>query len=125
MSNISAEEWQFLSFFEVEPELQEVGIPWSFNDSLYKVQHCDFVLSFAIAPAFYQTKWFIAICIISFLLMIVLIVHLRIQLTANRLRALFEERLDERARVAQHRPEKELRRGADRLQDRVRVFHAR
>jgi hypothetical protein len=56
MSNISAEEWQFLSFFEVEPELQEVGIPWSFNDSLYKVQQGDFVLSFAIAPAFADVR---------------------------------------------------------------------
>ena len=52
MSNISAEEWQFLSFFEVEPELSEGDIPWGYNDALYKVQQGDFVLSFAIAPAF-------------------------------------------------------------------------
>jgi hypothetical protein len=52
MSNISAEEWQFLSFFEVEPELSGGAIPWGYNDALYKVRQGDFVFSFAISPAF-------------------------------------------------------------------------
>jgi signal transduction histidine kinase/ligand-binding sensor domain-containing protein len=58
-------------------------------------------LTFTLLPAFYQTKWFIALCIATVLLAAILFVRLRIRSAADRLRSLFEERLDERARVAQ------------------------
>jgi signal transduction histidine kinase/ligand-binding sensor domain-containing protein len=59
------------------------------------------VLDFTLLPAFYQTGWFIALCILALLLTVLLMVRLRIRSVANGLRLRFEERLDERARVAQ------------------------
>jgi signal transduction histidine kinase/ligand-binding sensor domain-containing protein len=59
------------------------------------------VLAFTVSPAFYQTKWFIVLCIAALLLAAILFVRLRIRSAADRLRSRFEERLDERARVAQ------------------------
>jgi signal transduction histidine kinase len=59
------------------------------------------VLDFTLLPAFYQTGWFIALCIFALLLTVLLMVRLRIRSVANGLRLRFEERLDERARVAQ------------------------
>jgi hypothetical protein len=50
MSEVGVQEWQLLSFFEVEPTLLDSGVPWSFNDALYRVQQGDVSLSFAIAP---------------------------------------------------------------------------
>lgn len=38
MKVISAQEWELLSFIEVEPELESPGDPWPYTDVLYKVQ---------------------------------------------------------------------------------------
>jgi signal transduction histidine kinase/ligand-binding sensor domain-containing protein len=59
------------------------------------------VLDFTLLPAFYQTKWFIGLCILALLLAALLLLRFRIRSVANELRNRFEERLDERARVAQ------------------------
>jgi signal transduction histidine kinase len=59
------------------------------------------MLMFTLPPAVYQTKLFIAACVVVLLLAAVLLVRLRIRAAADRLRRRFEERLDERARVAQ------------------------
>jgi hypothetical protein len=56
MSIISGEEWQLLSFFEVEPELREANELWCYNDALYKVQQGDIELSVAIAPAYRDVR---------------------------------------------------------------------
>jgi signal transduction histidine kinase/ligand-binding sensor domain-containing protein len=69
------------------------------NDGVWSTEPA--VLDFTLLPAFYQTKWFIVLCILGLLLAILLLVRLRIRSVANRLRQRFEERLDERARVAQ------------------------
>jgi signal transduction histidine kinase/ligand-binding sensor domain-containing protein len=58
-------------------------------------------LAFTLAPAFSQTRWFLALCVVGVLLAAVLFVRLRIRSAAAGLRRRFEERLDERARVAQ------------------------
>ncbi|MDQ1451319.1 MAG: hypothetical protein QOK38_1185, partial [Acidobacteriaceae bacterium] len=58
-------------------------------------------LAFTLAPAFYQTRWFLALCVVGVLLAAVLFVRLRIRSAAAGLRRRFEERLDERSRVAQ------------------------
>jgi signal transduction histidine kinase/ligand-binding sensor domain-containing protein len=59
------------------------------------------VLDFTLLPTFYQTNWFIALCLLTLLLVILLLVRFRIRSVADGLRRRFEERLDERARVAQ------------------------
>jgi signal transduction histidine kinase/ligand-binding sensor domain-containing protein len=58
-------------------------------------------LSFTLAPAVYQTKWFFALCVLALILAGILFFRLRVRSAANRLRLGFEERLDERVRVAQ------------------------
>jgi signal transduction histidine kinase/ligand-binding sensor domain-containing protein len=58
-------------------------------------------LAFTLAPAVYQTKCFFALCIFALMLAGILLFRLRVRSAANRLRLGFEERLDERVRVAQ------------------------
>jgi len=58
-------------------------------------------LSFTLAPAVYQTKWFFALCVLALILAGILYFRLRVRSAADRLRLGFEERLDERVRVAQ------------------------
>jgi len=58
-------------------------------------------LAFTLAPAFYQTKWFVALCVLALILVATLLFRLRVRAAADRLRLRFEERLDERVHVAQ------------------------
>lgn len=52
MKPISAEEHQFLSFFEVEPVSRDRDEPWQYNDSVYTVHRDGLTLTFAIDPAY-------------------------------------------------------------------------
>jgi len=56
MSGVTVEEWQLLSFFEVEPTFDDADVPWSYNDALYTVRQRAFTLSFAIAPAYRDVR---------------------------------------------------------------------
>jgi signal transduction histidine kinase/ligand-binding sensor domain-containing protein len=58
-------------------------------------------LVFTLAPAVYQTKWFLALCLLALMLAGILLIRLRVRAAADNLRLRFEERLDERVRVAQ------------------------
>jgi signal transduction histidine kinase len=58
-------------------------------------------IAFRLAPAVYQTRWFQALCVLALVLAGVLVFQLRVRAAADRLRLRFEERLGERARVAQ------------------------
>ena len=54
--SISAEELDLLTFFEVEPKMREVDIPWLYNDSVYEVVREDLHLSFAVAPSYKDVR---------------------------------------------------------------------
>jgi signal transduction histidine kinase len=58
-------------------------------------------LIFTIAPAIYQTTWFMVLCVVALLLATAALIRLRVRMAAKTLRLRFEERLEERARVAQ------------------------
>jgi signal transduction histidine kinase len=58
-------------------------------------------LAFTLAPAVYQTMWFFALCVLALILASILFFQHRVRSAADRLRLRFEERLDERVRVAQ------------------------
>jgi signal transduction histidine kinase/ligand-binding sensor domain-containing protein len=58
-------------------------------------------MEFEIAPAIYQRTWFLVLCGAALLLATVVVVRLRVRAAAKGLRSRFEERLEERARVAQ------------------------
>jgi hypothetical protein len=52
MTNITAEEWQLLSFFAVEPTLVDANVPWCYNHAVYEVHQGEIVLCCAIEPAY-------------------------------------------------------------------------
>ena len=51
MAYISAEEWEVLGFFGVEPETDD-DTPWPYNDFLYRIERHGLSLSCAIAPSY-------------------------------------------------------------------------
>ena len=55
-SGISAEEWELLSFFEVEPILQDQDAPWVYNDACYAIQRSDHSLSVSISPSYRDVR---------------------------------------------------------------------
>lgn len=57
-------------------------------------------LSFAIAPAFYQTRWFYGLCALACLMVLRLLYVLRIRQVTAQLHGRLEERLAERERIA-------------------------
>lgn len=56
MSHVTADEWQFLSFFEVEPTLADADVPWCYNQAVYEVSRGGLALSFAIDPAYRDVR---------------------------------------------------------------------
>jgi signal transduction histidine kinase len=59
------------------------------------------IFPFAIEPAFWQTWWFRGLCFASCVTLIMAFYRLRMLQLTHRLNALFQERLDERTRIAQ------------------------
>jgi signal transduction histidine kinase len=57
-------------------------------------------LDFSIAPAWFQTNWFLSFCLVAVLFLIYALYRLRVRQVANALSARFDERLAERTRVA-------------------------
>lgn len=49
---ISAEEWQLLSFFEVEPEKLDAEVAWPYNDFTFRRALGEVTITFSVAPAY-------------------------------------------------------------------------
>jgi hypothetical protein len=49
---ISAEEWQLLSFFEVEPERLDADVGWPYNDFTYRRTLGEMTITFSVGPAY-------------------------------------------------------------------------
>ena len=58
------------------------------------------VLNFTIAPAWYQTTWFLAFCAIAFLVLLMTLYQLRLNQLKHQFRRALEARVDERTRIA-------------------------
>jgi signal transduction histidine kinase len=58
------------------------------------------LLDFSIAPAYYQATWFRLSCAAAFLLLLVAIYRLRVRQVARQFNMRFEERVNERTRIA-------------------------
>jgi signal transduction histidine kinase len=58
-------------------------------------------VTFELLPAFYQTSWFLALCGLVVLTLLLLLYRLRMRLAARELHARYEERIAERTRLAQ------------------------
>lgn len=59
------------------------------------------VLEFSILPAYYQTAWFRALCVAAFLLLLWIAYRMRVRQVARAMSVRFDERLQERTRIAQ------------------------
>jgi len=57
-------------------------------------------LDFAIAPAYYQTNWFRALCVLTFLAMLWTVYQLRVRQLAHQFNMTLEARVGERTRIA-------------------------
>lgn len=57
-------------------------------------------LEFSVAPAFYQTAWFAAVCLGAFVVLLLVLYQFRVRQVAAAIRARMEERLGERERIA-------------------------
>lgn len=57
-------------------------------------------VEFTITPAWYQTSWFFAVCIVAAFLLVFAAYRIRVRQVANAIGARFDERLDERTRIA-------------------------
>jgi signal transduction histidine kinase/streptogramin lyase len=57
-------------------------------------------LDFSVAPAWFQTRWFLSLCVLSSALLILALYRLRVQQIQKSLSARFDERLAERTRMA-------------------------
>jgi signal transduction histidine kinase/streptogramin lyase len=57
-------------------------------------------LRFVVAPAWFQTAWFRVLCAVSLCLLLAAIYQLRVRSIAKAINARFDERLDERTRMA-------------------------
>lgn len=90
---------RFATYTNLSPGKYRFEVLAANDDGVWSTEPA--VLDFTLLPAFYQTKWFIALCLLALLLAILLLVRFRIRSVADGLRLRFEERLDERARVAQ------------------------
>jgi len=57
-------------------------------------------LEFNIAPAYYQTRWFLALCVVSTMALLYLLYQLRLRQATQRVRASMEARQAEREQIA-------------------------
>src|SRR5262249_45761382 len=57
-------------------------------------------LDFSIAPAYYQTTWFLAACIAAPLLLLAVLYQLRVRQVAREFNMRLDERVGERTRIA-------------------------
>src|SRR5262245_38926348 len=53
---ITAQEWELLGCFGVEPELLDAGVPWCYNAATYTVEVDGLSLSFVVEPASYEVR---------------------------------------------------------------------
>lgn len=56
MRELTVQEWQLLSFFEVESSLLDPAVPWCYNDAAYEIERGDLMLTVAIAPAYHDVR---------------------------------------------------------------------
>lgn len=68
------------------------------NDGVWNENGAAF--AFIVEPAWYQTRWFLILCVASVLLSAWALHRLRLRQIAGRIRAQFDERLAERTRIA-------------------------
>ncbi len=68
------------------------------NDGVWNQQGA--MLDFSIAPAYYQTNWFRALCVVVFLFLLWAAYQLRVRQLATQFNRTFEARVSERTRIA-------------------------
>jgi len=85
-------------YTHVRPGSYRFQVVASNNDGVWNTTGASVL--FSIAPAFYQTTWFAACCLLAALGALWLFYLLRVRQVATRLQRLHDERVDERMRIA-------------------------
>jgi signal transduction histidine kinase len=68
------------------------------NDGIWNEQGA--ALDFSIAPAYYQTNWFRALCLAAFLMLLWAAYQMRVRQLRQKFATLFDARVNERTRIA-------------------------
>ena len=87
------------SYTNLPPGRYTLRVLASNNDGVWNTTGA--TLTFFLAPAWFQTIWFWLLCIVTLLLAAAWIFRLRVRSIQRILRLRFEERMDERTRIAQ------------------------
>lgn len=87
-----------VSYSNLPPGRHQLDIMATNNDGVSSKSNA--TLAFYIKPAFYQTAWFAAACVLAFLLALWLVVAFRIRLVSRRLRLDLEAQHKERESIA-------------------------
>ena len=85
-------------FTDLEPGDYSFRVTASNNDGVWN--EAGAAIDFAIPPAFYQTRWFYALCALAFLGLLGLMHQVRVRQVAAQVRGRLEARLAERERIA-------------------------
>jgi signal transduction histidine kinase len=85
-------------YSDLRPGTYRFRVMASNNDGLWNEQGAS--LDFVILPAWYQTRWFLVLCVMSGVVAVWALYQLRMHQVAQSLSARFDERLAERTRVA-------------------------
>jgi signal transduction histidine kinase/ligand-binding sensor domain-containing protein len=85
-------------FAKLKPGTYRFFVIAANNDGVWNDQGTS--LTFVVPPAFYQTYWFLFLCIACGVLAVWAVYHLRVQQIARAISVRFDERLAERVRIA-------------------------
>jgi len=85
-------------FAKLKPGTYRFFVIAANNDGVWNDQGTS--LTFVVPPAFYQTYWFLFLCIAVGVLAVWAVYHLRVQQIARAISVRFDERLAERTRIA-------------------------
>jgi signal transduction histidine kinase/ligand-binding sensor domain-containing protein len=85
-------------YMNLRPGRYQFQVIASNNDGVWNQQGA--MLDFYIAPAYYQTNWFRALCVIVFLLLLWAAYQFRVRQLAHQFNRTFEARVSERTRIA-------------------------
>jgi signal transduction histidine kinase/ligand-binding sensor domain-containing protein len=85
-------------FTDLAPGDYTFRVAASNNDGVWNETGASF--SFTIPPAFYQTRWFYALCAFAFVAMLTIAYRVRVRQVAAQVRGRLEARLAERERIA-------------------------
>jgi signal transduction histidine kinase len=85
-------------YTDLPPRRYQFRVIAANNDGIWNEQGA--ALDFSIAPAYYQTNWFRALCLAAFLMLLWAAYQMRVRQLRQKFATLFDARVNERTRIA-------------------------